>query len=364
MSSKREQGRSVPPTSLPPRARPAESTWLNLAAIAAVAVAVALVGAKNLARAPAANALVNVSYDPTRELFQQENRAFQDAYARNGARAPSIVQSHGGSSRQARAVIDGAPADVVTLALFTDVDALRKRGLIREGWTNRLPNGSRPYTSTIVFVVRRGNPHHIADFRDLVAPNVAIVTPNPKTSGNGKLAFLAAWGSVLHRGGTDAEARDFVTELYRHVVALDAGARAAALTFSDEKVGDVHLTWENEAIREVSESNGELEVVYPPASLRAEPFVAWVDANVEKNHTEALAKDYLSFLFSDAGQEIIAANGYRPVNAAVLARHARSFPAIALFSIADFTKGWDDANERFFSDNGVYDAISAKAKAE
>ncbi len=353
---------SIRPASLPPRPRLVRASWLNAAAIVAVVLAAVLVTTKNLGRGPGANALVNVSYDPTRELFQAENRAFEDAYARLGKRAPNIVQSHGGSSRQARAVIDGAPADVVTLALFTDVDALRKRGLIADGWTNRLPNGSRPYTSTIVFVVRRGNPHRIADFPDLVARDVAIVTPNPKTSGNGKLAFLAAWGSVLHRGGTEAEARAFVTELYRHVVALDAGARAAALTFSEEKVGDVHLTWENEAIREVSESNGELEVVYPPASLRAEPFVAWVDANVKKNRTEELAKDYLSFLFSDDGQEIIAAHGYRPINPRVLAAHARSFPTLTLFSIGDFTRGWDDANERFFSDNGVYDAISAKPK--
>jgi sulfate/thiosulfate-binding protein len=365
MSSTRDPEHEWAPTSLsarPPAPRPRQAPWLNLLAIAGVLVSGVLVVSKNLARLHATHALVNVSYDPTRELYQDVNRAFSAKYQRRGERAPTIEQSHGGSGRQARAVIDGAPADVVSLAMFTDVDSLRKRGLVAEGWTNRLPNGSVPYTSTIVFVVRQGNPRHIADFPDLVSRDVTLVTPDPKTSGNGKLSFLAAWGSVLHAGGTDADARAFVTRLYQHVVALDSGARGAALTFAQEKVGDVHLTWENEALREVDESKGELEVVYPKASLRAEPYVAWVDANVRKHHTEALAKAYLSFLFTPAGQELIALHGYRPFDDAVLARHHDLFPPITLFSVNDFTKGWDDADQRFFADNGVFDAIYSRRR--
>jgi sulfate/thiosulfate-binding protein len=331
--------------------------WINLAALSAVAASAAIVLAKNVAVRDPQTHFLNVSYDPTRELYRDIDAAFVSDYARRTGRKLDILQSHGGSSRQARAVIDGLPADVVTLALRSDVDALVKRGLIAEGWQQRLPNSALPYTSTIVFVVRKGNPKGIRDWPDLGQPGVSVVTPNPKTSGNGKLSFLAAWGSVLHAGGSEAQARQLVARLYQRVAVLDSGARAAATTFAEEKIGDVHLTWENEALREVADGRGELEIVYPPVSIRAEPYVAWVDANVKRKHSEADAQAYLEFLYSDRGQEIAAAHGYRPINAAILAAHRDRFPAIDLFSVTTVAAGWDEAEQRFFADGGVFDLL-------
>ena len=211
-------------------------------------------------------------------------------------------------------------------ALWSDTDAIRKRGLIKDGWEERLPNHSLPYFSTIVFVVRKGNPKGIKDWPDIVKPDVVVITPNPKTSGNGKLSFLAAWGSVIQAGGSEAEAREFVTRLYRQTPVLETGARGATTTFAQRGIGDVHLTWENEAHLEVEESGGALEIVYPPRSIRAEPIVAVVDANVDRKGTRAVAEEYLKFLYTDAGQETIARHFYRPTNEAVLARHSDSFP--------------------------------------
>jgi sulfate transport system substrate-binding protein len=301
--------------------------------------------------------LLNVSYDPTRELWRDLNQRFQADYEQKEGVKVSIKQSHGGSASQARAVIDGLEADVVTLALFTDTDAIRKAGLIDEGWRSRLPFDSLPYFSTIVFVVRKGNPKGIKDWPDLVGEGVEIITPSPKTSGNGKLSFLAAWGSVVLRGGSKDDALKFVKQIYQHTPALDSGARAATTTFSQKGIGDVHLTWENESRLEVEEAKGELEVVYPPISIRAEPYVATVDANTKRKGTEKVAEAYLRFAYSPSGQEIIARHGYRPINETIRNEHSEEFPEIELFSVRDIADSWDGANERFFAEGAVFDQI-------
>jgi sulfate transport system substrate-binding protein len=307
--------------------------------------------------------LLNVSYDPTRELFADLNRQFVAKYQNETGRKLVIKQSHGGSSRQARAVIDGLDADVVTLALFSDVDALRKQGLLTDGWWKRLPHNSAPWTSTIVFVVRKGNPLGIRDWPDLAGPAVGVITPNPKTSGNGKLTLLGAWGSVIYRGGSETQARDYLRRLYARVEVLDAGARTSANTFAGEKVGDVHLTWENEALREVEDSKGELEIVYPPVSILAEPSVAWVDSNVARRKSAASAKAYLEFLYTGPAQETIARYGYRPIDPEILKRHADRLPKIDLFPVTIVARDWDDAQQKFFAENGIFDTIyKPKAK--
>jgi sulfate transport system substrate-binding protein len=333
-----------------------KTKWLNLFALTAVAVTAALVTVHNL-NFHQAKELLNVSYAPTGELYRALNPQFAAAYGKETGTRLTIRQSQGGSSRQAKAVIDGLAADVVTLALPSDVDTLRKRGLIPEGWQERLPNHSQPYTSTIVFVVRKGNPKGIKDWPDLIAPGVEVITPNPKTSGNGKLSLLAAWGSVLQRGGSETQARDYVRELYQHVAILGASATDSSTTFAYDKQGDVHLTWENEALQEVAETKGELELVYPPVSIRAEPSVAWVDANVTRHGTEAYAKAYLQYLFTDAAQETLAEQGYRPFNPAILNRHADRLPPLELFPITLLARDWDDAQTKFFADNAIFDLI-------
>jgi sulfate/thiosulfate-binding protein len=343
---------------------PSTNAATNAFAIAAVLVAAILVVGRSLRAQNDPGDFLNVSYDPTRELYRDVNKAFVAKYARETGRSIKIRQSHGGSSRQARAVIGGAPADVVTLALHSDIEAICRHGLVAEGWSSRLPNDSVPYTSTIVFVVRRGNPRAIHDFADLVAPGVVVVTPNPKTSGNGKLSFLAAWGSVIERGGTDDEARTFVKKLYEHVPILDQGAREATLRFAQEKVGDVHLAWENEALFEVEESNGDLEIIDPPSSIRAEPYVTWVDANVKRKGTEAIAKAYLEFLYSDEAQELIAMHGYRPIVPAVLEHAHARFPPIRLFTITSIARDWEDAQRKFFDDDGVFDVVHRQVNRE
>jgi sulfate/thiosulfate transport system substrate-binding protein len=335
--------------------------WLTLSAVLAVAAAFGLILSKNMPSEDR-DSILNVSYDPTRELYQHLNAAFQSDYARRTGRHLRIVQSHGGSSRQSRAVITGQePADVVTLGLFSDVDALRKRGLIANGWADRLPHHSQPYTSTIVFVVRARNPKQIHDWPDLVRPGIEIITPDPKTSGNGKLSALAAWGAIVTRGGTEDDASRYLLNFYRHVRVLDAGARGAAMTFAFAEIGDVHLTWENEAIREVAESKGALQIIYPPVSILAEPYVAWVDANVRRRGTLEDARSYLEFLFSDTAQQIIAELGYRPYKPAI--GHAAGLPrSIALFPITAIARDWDDAQERFFAENGIIDGILKEAR--
>ena len=301
--------------------------------------------------------LLNVSYDPTRELWRDLNAQFIEQYRADKGIEVAIKQSHAGSSSQARAVIDGLDADVATLALWSDTDAIRKRGLIKQGWEERLPNHSLPYFSTIVFVVRHGNPKGIKDWPDIVKPNVVVITPNPKTSGNGKLSFLAAWGSVIRSGGSEEQARQFIAALYRQTPVLETGARGATTTFAQRGIGDVHLTWENEAHLEVQESGGELEIIYPPKSIRAEPYVAVVDANAERKGTRTVAEAYLKFLYTDAGQEIIARHFYRPINDGVFAKHKENFPAIDLFPITAVAPSWDAAHQKFFADGGVFDAI-------
>jgi len=298
--------------------------------------------------------LLNVSYDPTRELWRAINAAFVPKYP---AATLTIKQSHGGSGTQARAVVDGLEADVVTLAMWPDTNAIAKSGLIDKGWEKRLPNDSVAYTSTIVFVVRKGNPKGIKDWPDIIKPGIQIVTPNPKTSGNGKLSFLAAWGAVTQRGGSEADALAFVKKMYEQVPVLDLGARAATTTFVQKKVGDVHLSWENEAHLEVEEAGGEVELVYPPISFLAEPPVTWVDANVKHKGTLEAARAYLEFLYTDEGQEIIAKNFYRPTNAAILAKHRASFPEIKLFGVTAVAKDWDDAYDKYFGEGKLFDSF-------
>ena len=333
----------------------------NTIAVASIAlVAVFAARAIHATASRAADApveLLNVSYDPTRELWRAMNEKFIAQYAKQTGTTLSIKQSHGGSSTQARAVIDGLDADVVTLALWTDTEAIHRAGLIADGWERRLPNDSLPYVSTIVFVVRKGNPKGIKDWPDIVKPGIEIITPNPKTSGNGHLSFLAAWGSVVVRGGSEQDAKDFVTRLYKQVPVLDSGARGSPTTFVQKQIGDVHLSWENEAHLEVQEAGGDLEIVYPPVSIRAEPRPAVVDANVKRKGTGEAAQAYLKFLYSDDGQEIIAKNFYRPTNPAIFKQHAAAFPDIQLFPITAIAKDWADAQKKFIADGGVFDGI-------
>lgn len=332
--------------------------------IALVAVAAVVIVPKLFSQSSGTNGageqplkLINVSYDPTRELWVDINNKFIPLFEKEHGTSLTIQQSHGGSGTQARSVVDGLDADVVTLALWSDTNLLHKRGLLKAGWDDQLPNKSLPYLSTIVFVVRKGNPKGIKDWPDLVKPGVVIVTPNPKTSGNGKLSFLGAWGSVLHRGGSDDDARKFVAEVYKHTQKLDIGARGATNTFAKKGMGDVHLTWENEAHLEVRESSGELELVYPPVSIRAEPHVAVVDGNVDRKGTRDAAEAYLKYLYTDEAQEIIASHFYRPTNETVLARHAATFRPIELFSVTKVASDWDAAQEKFFADGAIFDSF-------
>jgi sulfate transport system substrate-binding protein len=301
--------------------------------------------------------LLNVSYDPTRELYRDINQAFVRHYAEQHGQAVDIKQSHAASGSQARAVIDGLEADVVTLAVWPDVEAVAKAGLVRSGWEKRFDNEAVPYHSVVVFVVRKGNPKGIKDWPDLVKDDVSVITPNPKTSGNGKYSFLAAWGNVLAGGGSEDDAKAFVTELYRRTPVLDTGARAATATFSQKGIGDVHLTFENEAHLEVEESNGELEIVYPPRSIRVDPPVAVVDTNVDKKGTRHAAEAYLGFLYSPEGRAIVAKHHYRPWGENPPPPAAgEAWPSIVTFDIS-LVGGWAAATPKFFGEGGVFDAI-------
>ncbi len=303
--------------------------------------------------------IVNVSYDPTRELYQDLNRAFAEHYEQQTGKRVRVTQSHGGSGAQARAVIDGLKADVVTLALAGDIDAIRKRGLIAEGWQQRLEHNSSPYTSTIVLVVRKGNPKGIKDWPDLVRSDVKVITPNPKTSGGARWNFLAAWGYVtLEQGKSEAEATAFIRKLYANVPKLDTGARGSTETFLRRKQGDVFLSWENEAILAAREAKEEpVELVYPSVSILAEPPVAVVDKNVEARGTRALADAYLNFLYSDAAQDLIGKHGYRPSKPEFQKKHAAALPPIKLFTLAQVAGDWETAQTKFFNDGGVFDRI-------
>ncbi|MCI0535603.1 MAG: sulfate ABC transporter substrate-binding protein [Verrucomicrobiales bacterium] len=303
--------------------------------------------------------ILNVSYDPTRELWREINAHFIPRYEKEKGVKLTIKQSHGGSSTQARSVIDGLEADVVTIASIIDTDAISTKGkLIKPGWVDRLPHRSLPYYSTIIFVVRKGNPKGIKDWPDLAKPGVSVVTPNPKTSGNGYLTFFSAWGSVSLRGGSRQDAIDYVTKLYKNVPVLDSGARGAAATFVQKGIGDVHLAWENEAHLEVREAKGNLDLLYPPISIRAEPHVAVVDKNVDrrKGHREA-AEAYLKYTYTDEAQEICAKHFYRPSDEAILRKHAATFPDIRLFDVKEIAQDYLDAHKQFVGDNSVFDQI-------
>jgi sulfate/thiosulfate transport system substrate-binding protein len=333
--------------------------WLNIGAVVAAVAGLSAIALDNL---PADNRyqIVNVSYDPTRELYQVINPLFVAAYEKESRRHLVIVQSHGGSSRQARKVVNGEqPADVVTLGLPSDIDALTKRGLVAPDWPDRLPNHAVPYTSTIVFVVRHGNPHRIRDWPDLLAPGLEVIMPDPRTSGNGKLAVLAAWAATTTRGGSDDDAVTFLRALFRQVPVFDEGARGAALRFVNPEGGDVHLTWENEAIREVAASKGELDIVYPPVSILAEPCVAWIDSDKVRKASLADARAYLSFLFSDAGQETIARLGYRPYRSEIAQKIGVVFAPITLIPITAVAHDWNEAYDRFFAEDGIIEAAFA-----
>lgn len=301
--------------------------------------------------------LLNVSYDPTRELWRELNERFAAAYEKEAGQKITVKMSHGGSSSQARAVIDGLDADVTTLASFVDTDAIARSGLIDGGWVDRLPNRSRPYVSTIVFVVRKGNPKGIKDWPDLVKPDVKVITPNPKTSANGYIALFAAWGSVILRGGNERDATEFVRKLYERVPVLDSGARGATTTFAQKGIGDVHLTWENEARFELREAKGTLDIVYPPISILAEPQVALVDKNVDRKHSRATAEAYLKWTYTDEAQEIVAKNFYRPSNPDILKKHGDVFPDLRLFSVTEIGKDWVDVHKRLVGSGGVFDTI-------
>jgi len=303
--------------------------------------------------------LLNVSYDPTRELYKAINAAFASDWKAKHGDNVTINQSHGGSGAQSRAVTDGLDADVVTLALAYDIDAISAKGLIAKNWQTRLPDNATPYTSTIVFLVRKGNPWKIKDWPDLIKPGVQVITPNPKTSGGARWSFLAAWAYALKAPGGNADkARAFVQALYRHVPVLDTGARGSTTTFAQRGIGDVLLSWENEAHLALKEQGGDqFQIVYPPASILAEPPVSVVDKNVDRHNTRSVSEAYLSFLYSKQAQEIEAANFYRPRDAAVLASHAADFPRITLYNFAEIFGDWQKAQATYFADKGVFDQI-------
>lgn len=330
---------------------------------------VALLGTIGLAgcgpSASGESRLLNVSYDPTREFYDAYNTLFARTWAEGAGAGPgvgaavTVSQSHGGSGKQARAVIDGLKADVVTLALAHDIESIAKRGLTAPDWQSRLPDNSAPYTSTQIFLVRKGNPKAIRDWSDLARPGVGVIAPNPKTSGGARWGYLAAWGSVLRAGGSEAQALELVTGLYRNVPVLDAGARGATTTFAQRGIGDVLLTWENEAqlaLREFPDLG--LELVYPASSsILCEPPVAWLDQVVAEKGTGAVAKAYLEGLYTEEAQALAATHHFRPRNPAILARHAADFPALQLFTIEEVFGGWAAAHDAHFTDGARFDQI-------
>lgn len=303
--------------------------------------------------------LLNVSYDPTREFYTEFNEVFSEYWKEQTGDQVTIQQSHGGSGKQGRAVIDGLEADVVTLALAYDIDMLHDtRNLIPENWQERLPNNSSPYTSTIVFLVRKGNPKNIQDWDDLIKEGVSVITPNPKTSGGARWNYLAAWGFALNKYGTEEAARDFVAKLYQNVAVLDSGARGATTTFVERGIGDVFLSWENEAFLALNElGEDEFEIVVPSISILAEPPVTVVDETVDKKGTREVAEAYLQFLYTETGQELAAKHYYRPRNEEILAKYADVFPEINLFTIDEVFGGWKKAQEEHFNDGGYFDQI-------
>jgi sulfate transport system substrate-binding protein len=305
--------------------------------------------------------LLNVSYDPTRELYQDVNTAFAKEWKAKSGDTLKIKQSHGGSGKQGRAVIDGLEADVVSLALAYDIDAIAEHKLLSPDWQKKLPHNSTPYTSTIVFLVRKGNPKGIKDWNDLIKPGVAVITPNPKTSGGARWNHLGAYGYALRQpGGTEASAKEFLTKLYKNVPVLDSGARGATTTFVERGIGDVLIAWENEALLAVKELGPtKFDIIAPSVSILAEPPVAVVDKVVDKRGTRKVAEAYLNFLYTDEAQDIIAKNYYRPATAKAAKKYASQFPAVKLFTIADVAGDWTKAQKVHFADGGLFDQIYA-----
>ena len=304
--------------------------------------------------------LLNVSYDPTREFYQEYNAAFATYWQGKTGEAVTINQSHGGSGKQARAVIDGLEADVVTLALAYDIDAIaQKANLLPNNWQTRLPHHSAPYTSTIVFLVRKGNPKQIKDWSDLVRPGVSVITPNPKTSGGARWNYLAAWGCALKQSGNDeAKAKEFITRLFKNVPVLDTGARGSTVTFVERGIGDVLVAWENEALLAVRElGQGQFDIVAPSLSILAEPPVALIDRVVDRRGTRAVAQAYLDYLASEEGQEIAAKHCYRPRLNTVAAKYAGQFPRLELFTLDEVFGDWQQAQRAHFQDGGIFDQI-------
>lgn len=321
-----------------------------------------------VAAAPLAQAaevsLLNVSYDPTRELYQEFNHAFAKEWKAKTGDDVTIKQSHGGSGKQARTVIDGISADVVTLALASDIDAIASRGLIDKDWQKRLKLNSSPYTSTIVFLVRKGNPKNIKDWDDLIKPGIQVITPNPKTSGGARWNYLAAWGYALKKpGGNVDTAKEFVGKLFKQVPVLDSGARGSTTTFVERGIGDVLLAWENEALLAIKELGPDkVEIVAPSVSILAEPPVAVVDKNVDKRGTRKVATAYLEYLYSDVGQEIAAKHYYRPSSETVAQKYAAQYPKIKLFTIEDVAGSWSTVQKEHFGDGGIFDQIYQPGK--
>ena len=324
----------------------------RLSFFAGLALAIAAVSAQ-------AQTLLNVSYDPTREFYSEFNQAFNQHWQAQGHTALQIQQSHGGSGKQARSVSEGLRADVVTLALAGDIDELHRSGKwLAQDWQTRLAHGSTPYTSTIVFLVRKGNPKQIQDWDDLVKPGISVITPNPKTSGGARWNFLAAWAYAKQNAASDHDAQDFVQRLFANVPVLDSGARAATNTFTNKGMGDVLLAWENEAYLSLKEHSADaFEIITPSISILAEPPVAVVDRNVDRKGTRAAAEAYLEYLYSDVGQRIAAKHFYRPRNTAITQEFADQFATLKLVTIDDFFGGWQQAQAQFFNDGGVFDQI-------
>jgi len=346
-------------------------SWRSVATAAMAALALAGCSNKqagdNAGNANSGSAsvqLLNVSYDPTRELYEAINPKFAAQWKAETGQGVTINMSHGGSGKQARAVIDGLDADVATLALGYDIDEIaQKSKSLTPGWQARLPHNSAPYTSTIVFLVRKGNPKGIKDWADLVKPGVAVITPNPKTSGGARWNFLAAWAYAKQHGASDAAAQDFVKKLYANVPVLDSGARGSTTTFVERGIGDVLLAWENEAFLAQKElGQGKFEIVLPSVSILAEPPVAVLDGNARRHGTEKVAEAYLKYLYTPEAQEIIARNYYRPIDPQVQAKYASTFPKLNLVTIDGAFGGWQAAQKRFFADGGVFDTIFSAAK--
>jgi sulfate transport system substrate-binding protein len=320
-------------------------------------------GTAEPARAASVITLLNVSYDPTRELYQDINAVFAKKWESEHGQKVSINQSHGGSAKQARAVIDGLAADVVTLGLAYDIDAIAERGLVAKDWATKLPERATPFTSTVVFVVRKGNPKAIRDWDDLVKPGIAVVTPNPKTSGGGRWSYVGAWGWAIQKYHDEAKATDFIARLYRNVPVLDTGARGSTTTFAQRGIGDVLIAWENEAYLSVQEiGKDKLEIVTPPVSVLAEPPVAVVDKVVDKRGTRAVAQAYLAFLYSAEAQDIAARHHYRPRLPDVANKHAAEFAQLRLFTIDDVLGGWQKAQKAHFADGGIFDQVYQKGR--